>query len=313
MSTRSANDEAVIICTRNRPEFLESTLQSIHSHENADCRLMIVVDASDPSTRRANQSILETVTCFGRHITYAGEPSLARQRNHAVERLPESIEIVHFMDDDVTVCADYFDAIRGFLQSNPAAGGAGGIIHEPAAPSSSHPRLLKRLFLLDSSRCGRVLPSGQTTSAQTPSPSSPSVMQTEWLSGCSCSFRRSLLEEHRFDNSLEGYSMLEDLDLSYRISRVAPLYVVPEARLVHHRSPVNRKDAEDYMYHQIVHRRWFVEKNLGRAFHRAAFWWATLGQALATRSSSRPEARAAYQGLRRGVRTVLRRDHPLLS
>jgi len=107
--------------------------------------------------------------------------------------------------------------------------------------------------------------------------------------------------------------MLEDLDLSYRIGQEAPLYVVPGARLVHHRSPINRQDAADYMYHQIVHRRWFVEKNLGNAFHRAAFWWATLGQVLATRSSSRSEARAAYRGLRRGIRTVMRRDHPLLS
>jgi GT2 family glycosyltransferase len=272
------------------------------------------VDASDPEVRRQNASTIDALFDLPvRHLPYPNPPSSARQRNCAIDRLSPSIEIVHFVDDDVTVGTNYFDAIRGFLQANPAAGGAGGVIQEPAVPSSSHPRLLKRLFLLDSSRRGRVLPSGQTTSAQESSYSTPSVTQTEWLSGCSCSFRRSLLEEHRFDNSLEGYSMLEDLDLSYRISRTAPLYVIPEARLVHHRSPVNRKDAEDYMYHQIVHRRWFVEKNLGRAFHRAAFWWATLGQALATRSSSRPEARAAYRGLVRGVRAVLRRDHPLLS
>jgi GT2 family glycosyltransferase len=272
------------------------------------------VDASDPEVRRQNASTIDALSDLPvRHLPYPNPPSSARQRNCAIDRLSPSIEIVHFVDDDVTVGTNYFDAIRGFLQANPAAGGAGGIIHEPAVPSSSHPRLLKRLFLLDSSRRGRVLPSGQTTSAQESSHSAPSVTQTEWLSSCSCSFRRSLLEEHRFDNSLEGYSMLEDLDLSYRISRTAPLYVIPEARLVHHRSPINRKVAEDYMYHQIVHRRWFVEKNLGRACHRAAFWWATLGQVLATRSSSRPEAHAAYRGLVRGVRTVLRRDHPLLS
>jgi len=107
--------------------------------------------------------------------------------------------------------------------------------------------------------------------------------------------------------------MLEDLDLSYRIAQEAPLYVVPEARLVHHRSPVNRTDAEDYMYHQIVHRRWFVEKNLGGSHHRAAFWWAVLGQALATLRSTNPAAEAAHRGVLRGMRSVLRRDHPLLT
>ena len=314
MSTRSADDEAVVICTRNRPASLSSTLDSICDQAHAEDQVVLVVDASDAEARKKNESAIDARSGLPvRHLPYLNLPSLARQRNYALDSLPPSVEIVHFVDDDVTVEDGYFTEIRRFLQANPNAGGAGGVIQEPAVSSPSYPSLLRRLFLLDSDSPGRVLPSGQTTSAQLRAVSPTSALQADWLCGCSCSFRQSLLEKHRFDASLKGYSMLEDLDLSYRIGQEAPLYVVPRASLVHHRSPINRQDAADYMYHQVVHRRWFVEKNLGSAFHRAAFWWATLGQVLATRSSSRPEARAAYRGLRRGIRTVLRRDHPLLS
>jgi len=286
-----AASEAVVICTRNRPDELARTLRSVTEQDGAAHRRVLVVDGSDPDEKSRSAQAVEAVraSCPVRHHPYSGTPSLARQRNTGIERLPDGVDLVHFIDDDVTLRPGYFSALSTALRTRPELGGVGGLVREPDRPTD-HPatRFLKRAFFLDHPRDGRVLPSGWTTSAQLTgaAPSDSSLRPTEWLSGCSSSYRRSLLERHRFDDALEGYSMLEDLDLSYRVGR----------------------------YHRAltVHQRWFVEKHLGHATSRMAYWWSTLGRALALLTSPAPEGRAALRGLLRGVHTVGTRAHPLL-
>jgi len=292
---------------------LDSTLRSIEAQQGQGERLVCVVDASDPPVLRDNAASVQSLSIAAVHLPYPHPPSLARQRNYALDWLPHSVQIVHFLDDDVVLDSGYFSRLRAALGSHPHIGGVGGMIREPSISSSSRAAFLRYLFLIDAPRKGRVLPSGHATSVQLNASSSGHLQQTEWLSGCSCSFRRSVLDDHRFDPALEGYSMLEDLDLSYRVGQVAPLFVVPNARLIHHRSPVNRQDAESYAYHGVIHRRWFVEKNLSGPHHCLAFWWSVAGLLLAVRLSNHPGAMSAYRGLWRGVRSILHRDHPLLS
>lgn len=308
--------EAVVICTRNRPAELEETLDSIAAHPPSINLLLAVMDASDAAPQVRIQSVVEDFDVLPSvHWSYTGTPSLARQRNAALDRLPPSVEIVHFIDDDVTVHAGYFETLSAALRSASDAGGAGGVIVEPskAAPTPSAERL-RRLFFLSHPEAGHVLSSGCATDAQNPRLNeTSSLRETEWLSGCSSSYRRSLLDQHRFDEALTGYSMLEDLDLSYRIHRQARLVVKPEARLTHRRSPSNRFGAERYNHALTVHRRWFVEKHFGNVTSRLAYWWSLVGRLLAITVSSAPPRPAARRGLLHGLQTVLTRNHPLLS
>ncbi len=306
--------EAIVLCTRNRPVELHRTLDGIAAHPPTAPTLLAVVDASDASARRQNRMRIGDVEATPTvHWPYPATPSLPRQRNHALERLPPSVTIVHFIDDDVTVRAGYFDALSQVLHARPAVGGAGGVIVESNVDAvAASPSLLHRLFLLGHAEPGRVLPSGCTSSAQTPALPDEGLRATEWLSGCSSSYRRSLLDRHRFDPALTGYAMLEDLDLSYRIGREAHLVVEPAARLVHRRAPRNRWDAERYAHALTVHRGWFVEKHFDSVRARAAYGWSLLGRLLAVATSSSPQRNAAFRGLLRGIRTVLTRDHPLL-
>ena len=308
--------EAVVICTRNRPKELEQTLESIAASPPSVDLLLAVMDASNEEHQARIRSLVEGFDALSSvYWPYTEEPSLARQRNAAVDRLPPSIEIVHFIDDDVTVQAGYFEALSAALRSELDVGGAGGIVVEPTHDTPSPTaEWLRRLFFLSHPRPGHVLPSGSATDAQRPSPNDDSTLRnTEWLSGCSSSYRRNLLEQHPFDETLTGYSMLEDLDLSYRIHRQAPLVVQPEARLIHRRAPRNRLDTKRYGRALTVHRRWFVEKHFGDLLSRGAYWWSLVGRLLAILTSSSPSRTAALQGLIRGIRTVLTRDHPLLK
>lgn len=308
--------EAVVICTRNRSEELAQTLESIAAHPPSVDLLLAVIDASDDEERKHTRTIVENFDALPSvHWSHSGVPSLARQRNAALDRLPSSVEIVHFIDDDVTVHANYFDRLSRVLDTHSEIGGVGGVVEEPQTTTASDPgETLKRLFFLSHTQAGRVLPSGCTTSAQHPTSNDEgSLRNTEWLSGCSSSYRRSLLQQDRFDEDLRGYAMLEDLDLSYRIHQRTRLVVETEARLTHRRSPRNRLNAERYSHALTVHRRWFVEKHFDDFDSRLAFWWSLVGRFLAIIASSAPHRRAALRGLIRGVKAVLRREHPLLT
>ena len=305
-----------MICTRNRPDELRQTLTSIAQHPPSQDAVLIIVDASDPQACTRNRQTVDSTwrsTPYA-YWSYEGTPSLSRQRNYALERLPASVKIVHFLDDDVTVHANYFEILSAVFRTKSDVGGVGGIVLEPSKDTSlTRSERIQSLFLLGRPKDGCVLPSGCTTSAQQPTQNDTSDLRdTEWLNGCS-SYRRSLLNQHRFDKALTGYSMLEDLDLSYRIHQQARLIVEPEARLTHRRSGRNRLDAEQYNYALTVHRRWFVKKHFNNVTSRLAYWWSLVGRLLAITASSAPHRTAARRGLLRGLQTVLTRNHPLLS
>lgn len=307
--------EAVIICTRNRPSDLHTTLESVVDQQGAEHRSVLIVDASDPAVQTQNRKVVDHLgTETWTHYEYNGQPSSSRQRNYGIDELSSSVEIVHFIDDDVTVEDEYFSELTQVLRQYPEVGGVGGMVVEPerTCPSTAAERI-KYLFLLGHPSQGRILLSGCTTSSQYPTQNGASNLHTtEWLNGCS-SYCRSLLDRHRFDETMIGYSMLEDLDLSYRISRETRLVVQPKARLLHRRSDQNRYDKEQYFHNLLIHRRWFLEKHFSGIRSRLAYWWSIIGHFLALSTSSDPQWYASLIGILRGIQSVWTRDHSLLQ
>jgi len=307
--------EAVVICTRNRPGELRQTLESVAEQSGAEERLVLVVDGSDADEADAVARVVSAWTddLPFHYVRFSGAPAGTRQRNAGVDHLSRSVAIVHFIDDDVTLRPDYFRVLSTALSQRPHLLGVGGVILDPSASSPTPPEItaLHQLFLLRTDAPSRVLPSGQTTPAW---PAHGRALQpAEWLSTCASSYRRDVFERHRFDPAVEGPSpRLEDLDFSYRVAREGPLSVVPKARCVHRFSSANRRELRDSSLERVVRRYWFVEKNLGSASHRLAFWWSMLGKLLILLVSSHPDRDEALRGFLRGVRTVWRRDHPLL-
>ncbi|GIV60692.1 MAG: hypothetical protein KatS3mg043_1781 [Rhodothermaceae bacterium] len=301
---------AVVICTRNRPDAVTRLLRSL-AHEAEPGMHVWLVDASDAADRRRNAAAVEAFTAAPiHHLLYSGTPSLARQRNFALDALPETIVIVHFLDDDVTVHPGYFRALNTVFAEEPAVGGSGGRILQDGTDTQRRGLWWRRLFLLDHPVPGRVLCSGATTPAQV----LPLTARTpvSWLSGCSCAFRRVLLDRHRFDPALEGYSLDEDLDFSYRVGREARLVVVPEAVLTHHVAPGGRESVDCLAHDALVHRYWFLEKNLRSRWRKPAFWWSVVGRLLAAGISRSPQARNVFRARLRAVGTIWRRAHSLL-
>ncbi|WP_423818444.1 glycosyltransferase family A protein [Salinibacter ruber] len=118
--------EAVVICTRNRPVDLARTLKSVAEQCRAHDRPVVVVDGSDRDDAERTAGVVQSwgdeELPFSYH-RHSGRPAGTRQRNVGVDLLPETVRIVHFIDDDVTVHPGYFEALSAVLRTEPNVGG----------------------------------------------------------------------------------------------------------------------------------------------------------------------------------------------
>ncbi len=302
---------AVIICTRDRPDDLRTTVRSINDQETAPSLLLLVVDASRSDIAQRNANFLSNITPLQTaHLRYPDSPSLPRQRNYGIEHLPEEREIVFFLDDDVTLDPGYIDTIENYLDAHPEVAGVGG--YNPIPPPSFSLRHAARcLFLLDHPEPGRVLPSGAASSPHRLRTLQPTDVQ--WLAGFSMTYRRACLRNERFDDSLEEYAYLEDRDFALRMRQHGRLITHPDATLTHRRSSVNRYDSEKLAYSFVTHRYWLTDKNVSQSLSKLAFWWSVLGSLLATLLSTQSTKWAALRGSLKGIRATLFHTHPLLQ
>ncbi len=304
----------LVLCTRNRPDDLARTLAGIERQSVSFPLDILVIDAGDADASRASASHCGQVSRFPiRHVPFSGPPSLARQRNFALELLDPALKVVFFVDDDVTLEPGYLDTLWQVFVDRPEVVGAGGRIRgdRPVRRRSKAGLLYRRAFLLESRKPGGVLLSGGESQAHLLD--LPDRTSVRWLSGCSCAYRVSPARAIRFDERLDGYSLDEDLDFSFRIGQTGLLLLEPRASLIHHRSPRNRHQRRTYAAEYLVHRYWFVEKNLRHPLRKPAFWWAFLGRIGLTLFSGDPHASDARKGLLDGARTILSRAHPLLQ
>ena len=306
---------AAIICTRNRADALQNTLLSISKQTLSPLPLVVVVDASGGPIFQNNERAATQFSSLSIvHHRYDDQPSAARQRNVGLDLLPDSIEKVFFLDDDITLPPNCLRHLVEALESSPTLSGVGAVERSDdtnVSSTSSRSNFWKYLFLLDHPKPGRVLSSGYV-SLYTALPPSAQPILTQWLSTCCCLYDRQVFSKVRFDENVPG-ALFEDRDLSYRIAHFADLAVVPQAWFIHHRSPVNRPDALGFARERVMQRYWFVEKNIDHPLRYVVYWWAILGKLIAFRTSKRPSSHQALHGHLQGIIEVLKQHTSLLQ
>jgi Glycosyltransferase like family 2 len=273
LSVRHHPCGAVVICTKDRPDEIEMSCAA--AHRASPNMPILVVDASaTEATRHVCEGLARQLGPSSKLLyRRARQPGLARQRSEAVEVCHElGVEVVHFIDDDTEVSTGYFNAIeRRFLQDPTVMGLGGVIVNQPIADHLT----IRSIFLLCSRRRGTVLRSGRNTLSQYPGTHASD--RVDWLSGCSMSYRITAFKEIMFDGRLEGSSLGEDYDFSFRLSRKHKLAVEPLATCIHHLTPTARSSmrANARQSTQTTYR--WVRENRALGMSRAAFWWSTLG------------------------------------
>jgi GT2 family glycosyltransferase len=265
-------DHEVIICTRDRPEDLRRVLDSIASQTLLPDRVLVVDSSEDDrSEMETRRQASEHFGVEFQHVRSA--PGLTRQRNCGVAA--SRGQVIHFLDDDVVCEPGYLAAIMACFGADPNGEvlGVGGLVTNvrPARPSR-----WKNLFGLSAADQGRVLASGRPTIVF----ETDRQLDVDWLSGCCMSYRAIVFSSEKFDETLPGYGLGEDVDFSYRVRQKGRLVVTPKARLEHHQSERNRMQVEEYTYDDVVLRARRVRAGVGN-LSMGAFWASVIAQAVA--------------------------------
>lgn len=190
-------------------------------------------------------------------------PGLTRQRNRGIEfALKENTSIFHFLDDDVLPNLDYFDEMTRVFELHTDLLGATGKRLGEVMPKTDTRRSIRNSYewiiqlLRGKFEEGKVSRSGQNFLTYGSQP-----RRVDWLSGCSMSFSRAVFLSNRFDESFDGYSLMEDLDFTYRVSLQGPLLYWPAAQVTHTFSQVNRWPAYKSFYVEANNRTVFLLKH----------------------------------------------------
>lgn len=300
----------VAICTRDRPAALQRCVASVCAQTYKPNEVIVVDDG------RLDEGMVERL---GGAVRSAGmvwrylaksEPGLTRSRNLA---LAEAVgEIVQFFDDDTEPAYHFLGEIAALFAADnrqdvavlagtlvePALAGVGGRVWAMAAQMAGWWAVGRRRM-----RRGRW-PEAIRTSGR--------VSATPNVTGAALAVRRAAVYPPGFDESLGGYALGEDRDLSYRLSRTHLVGRATRALAVHHHDPAGRPDPGQFGHATVYNYCYILSKNvpMGLGEWLAVLWslvvLAGLRLGLATMTDRRRNL-AELAGMIRGGGCWIRR------
>jgi glycosyltransferase involved in cell wall biosynthesis len=232
-------------------------LESLRIQSSLPDQVAVVASGSQESRR-----VVDEFPSLNIRYLHISRPSASGQRNVGLKLVDTEATLVGFLDDDIVLQPDAFEAMLAFWeQAPPDVGGAGFNFRNIAAPETERKWKLRptawlyNTFMLRNEPDGRVLRSGF------PTPIYPVTYNTyvDWLESLGFVFRKEVAEQFQFDEFFEGYSYLEFLDYTYRISRKYTLCVVSNAWVTHYSSPI--RDSYLLGKKQVINRIYFVRKH----------------------------------------------------
>lgn len=266
----------LIICTYMRPKPLLKLLSSVNEQSFYPNEILIIDGSVNEDTKIAlKKNNFKNLKYFKVDNTQRG---LTKQRNFGIKQISNSTEIVCFLDDDVVLEPNYFEALLLTYEKYPEALAVGGYItnevqwqksDEKQSPSKyyfdnwmrneSSRFKIRRLFgLLPNVNPGFLPTFGHARSTSFLPPSNKTYPVEFFMGGVS-SYRISLFNKIKFSNYFNGYGLYEDLDFCLRASKIGKLFVNTSARLEHYHEDAGRPN--QYAYGKMaVRNSWYVWK-----------------------------------------------------
>ncbi len=268
--TTSANI-SVIIPTKDRPNELKRFLKSLDVQSLQPDEL-IIVDASE--NEKTFSLISEKKITSKYYIKYIkSKPGLTRQKNIGVTE--SNGRLLFFFDDDVVLDRKFIEIINDtfieFEEYNVV--GITGRITNNQISIKLIDKLVKKAFFLTDCGKGKVKLSGLPEHRMDRKLSFVNVLP----GGCTA-YSRKIFSHYLFDENLTGYSYLEDIDFSYRVSQKFRLLYQPLARCEHF--PTTFKEANARSLRKMLARNHFYlfKKNMPKdLFHLYAFGMSLIG------------------------------------
>ena len=245
-------DLAVIIPTKDRPEYIRKHLQSLVDQR---CELgQVIVVAS-------GQDIVDIVFSFNNQLPieyYRSDPGQVRQRNLGISKLSKKIKLVATVDDDIIFYKNaILEMINFWNVVKPETAGVGfNVITDSIIKHS----WLRGLLGFSSKEPGRVLKSGFNTSVYNLNQDSP----VEYIGGGYSVWHHNILKNYINLEINTRWAVYEDLIFSYPIGKKYPLYICSSARVTTDDIIVDRSEKEFYIYRGEAQYLWglfFIMKN----------------------------------------------------
>lgn len=296
-------DLAFLVPTKDRPHKIINLFDSL-VEQTVQCGRIIVVDGG--------ASIEEVVLSYKNRLPVeyyeCKPPGQIRQRNMAISKLDSTTVLVGSLDDDIVLMPDAIEKMIDFWNTIPENTAAVSFNIINCQPESH--TWLKGMMGLTGPIPGRVLKSG----INTPILSIMQDISSQWVCGGATVWLQEILKEYTNTPQDAQWASSEDLNFSYPIGKIHPLFVCASAK-VNHEHVYDLKIKRKHSYYgrtETIWRFYFVESN--KELSRTVFLWSQLTSILARlvkgiisfKSRHFQFALGQLQGVTRGLIAVMR-------
>lgn len=201
-----------------------------------------VIIAAAGLTQPVDELVRSLHPAFPVRVLVCAEKSSARQRNAAA--ITARGQVLAFLDDDIEFSEDLFARMLAhFTGPVPTPGAIAARIVGEDRPVPG--RLTRAYYRLQAGYAhadfgGRLFGAGLTCYPVFRA-DSPDLFPSEWLPATCLFVRADLFQAERFP-AFAGYSFAEDVHLSARVGRTAPLYFATRCLIQHHSLPSEFKN-----------------------------------------------------------------------
>jgi GT2 family glycosyltransferase len=224
---------ALVIATTGRPAIVDACLKRFAAlSRRAERTLVVCADAADAPAGAG-----------GAEIVVAPGKGSSLQRNHGLDLLDETTDVVAFVDDDFVPAPGFFEGIERLFRDHPDIVAASGHliadgIHGPGIRFETADGLV---------------------AAHVP-PERPRLRESTGTYGCNMVYRRRAAAHVRFDERLPLYGWLEDTDFSAQFARVGRVVRTDHFAGVHLGVKSGRSSGVRVGYSQIANPLYLVRK-----------------------------------------------------
>jgi len=259
---------SVIIATLARTQSLWVVLDCLARQTRSPHEIIIV--AAGDAASLAGLSAADPAPVIVRH---SAVKSAARQRNQGAEAATG--DVLAFLDDDIEFAPDLFARVLAHFDHSPAT--RLGAVSPRIANTDRPPpgRLTRAYYALqagytDPDFGGRLFGPGINCFPVFRA-GGPELVSVEWLPSTCLFMRATLFHAEQFPR-FDGYSYAEDVHLTARVARTAPLFFLREPSILHHSGPSEFKADAAALTAGKLHNMAVVSREvMGR--RGWALWW----------------------------------------
>jgi len=263
---------SVIIATKDRFKDIKICVENI-INQSVIPSTIIIVDASKKSG--VYEILKDDFNNNDIQFLYIrSKPGLAYQRNLGINE--NRNDFILFLDDDVTLDKYYIEEMIAYFENvnNEIGGITGKITNDKKLGVISS--IIRKLFFLSENGRGEVKKSWANNNYNKIS----EISRIQWISGCNQFYKSEVFKYELFDENLDGYAYMEDVDFSYRVSNHFQLIFNPKAKCIHnHKNSISTRMRKREKQKMFMRNHYYLfKKNIPQTkINKLCHYWSYLG------------------------------------